>query len=48
LVGLATILQTLIHPGMFFPALATYGERKKMRREIDGSGSSVEKPTSSV
>jgi hypothetical protein len=48
MVGLATILQTLIHPGIFFPALATYRERKKMRPEMEGSGSSVEKPTSSV
>ncbi|KAH0840515.1 putative RTA1 domain protein [Fonsecaea pedrosoi] len=31
-IGVATILQTFIHPGYFFPALADYGERKKARK----------------
>ncbi|KIW79665.1 hypothetical protein Z517_06279 [Fonsecaea pedrosoi CBS 271.37] len=31
-IGVATILQTFIHPGCFFPALADYGERKKARK----------------
>lgn len=33
MIGLATILQTYIHPGIFFPALASYREGKKMARE---------------
>lgn len=44
-VTVATFLQTLIHPGWFFPALGTYRERKKMNkasRESSSSGISAE------
>jgi hypothetical protein len=44
MIGLATILQTLIHPGIFFPALAAYRRTKKTAMEIRSSESTVEKP----
>ncbi|KIV86294.1 hypothetical protein PV11_01912 [Exophiala sideris] len=44
MIGLATILQTFIHPGIFFPALASYRQSKKMARAKSGSDSSVEEP----
>ena len=46
MVGIATLLQTFVHPGQFFPALATYRATKKANRppqEVSSSESSVEK-----
>ena len=43
MVGLATLLETFVHPGHFFPALATYGKAKSVPRGLNGSESSVEK-----
>lgn len=34
MVTIATFLQTLIHPGWFFPALGTYREMKKMSKSV--------------
>ncbi|KIX94077.1 uncharacterized protein Z520_10103 [Fonsecaea multimorphosa CBS 102226] len=48
-VGVATILQTFLHPGYFFPALESYGQRKKAQKasnvsyEISRSESQMEK-----
>ncbi|KIW68333.1 hypothetical protein PV04_04286 [Phialophora macrospora] len=46
MVGVATLLQTAVHPGHFFPALATYRETKKTNRapqELSSNEDSAEK-----
>jgi hypothetical protein len=51
MVGIATFLQTSVHPGYFFPALANYRELKKKSRaaqKVNNGGSSPVETTTQV
>ncbi|OAP64741.1 hypothetical protein AYL99_00713 [Fonsecaea erecta] len=44
-VGSATIIQTFLHPGYFFPALASYGKEKKVRKTNNVTGEAISSET---
>lgn len=48
MVGLATLLQTFIYPGIFFPALTKHRADKETREELVSDESSTEKDTGNV